>query len=187
LLAQAQPDDAAALSRAVVYAHWLTNHRHCGRCGTPMERRHTEFAVVCPACGHEVWPAIHPCVIMLVHRGDQILLARHARSVGTVPVFSCLAGYVEAGEQLEHTVAREVREEVGVEVGTPVYVESQAWPFPSQLMAGFLVPWVAGEPVPDGTEILAAGWFGRDNLPALPPELSLARRLIRRFYNDPNI
>ncbi|MEI8095456.1 MAG: NAD(+) diphosphatase [Spirochaetales bacterium] len=183
VLARAEAEQAALLNRAVVYAYWLQTHQFCGTCGTPLVRRDAEFALVCPRCEAELYPRLNPCVIMLVYRGDEILLARHARSIAA-PVFSCLAGYVEAGETLEATVAREVREEVNVEVGKPVYVESQPWPFPSQLMAGFLVPWKSGEPTPDGLEIVEAGWFGRDSLPALPPSLSLARRLIRRFYND---
>ena len=185
VLAQADALDSGALARAVEYAHWLEIHQFCGTCGRPTERRFTEFALTCPGCGAEIYPRISPCVIMLVHRGDEILLARHARSPSAV--FSCLAGYVEAGETLEATVVREVQEEVGVLVGAPVYVESQPWPFPSQLMAGFFAPWKNGEPLPDGQEILEARWFRRDALPAMPPALSLARRLIRRFYHDDSL
>ena len=78
-------------------------------------------------------------------------------------------------------------EEVGVVVGSPVYQGSQPWPFPHALMVGFHVPWVSGEPVPDGHEIGEAGWFRRDNLPLLPPPLSIARQLVRRFFRDPDL
>ena len=54
-------------------------------------------------------------------------------------MFSTLAGFVEPGESLEHTVAREIEEEVGVAVDNVRYFGSQPWPFPHSLMIGFRV------------------------------------------------
>lgn len=178
VMAEAPADQARAAVRAAELAAWKRDHRFCGVCGTATRPKLGQTAFECPSCHVEFWPRVTPAVIMLVHRGDEVLLARNARS--SQPFFSTLAGFVEAGETLEEAVAREVLEEVGVEVGTPVYFGSQAWPFPHSLMIGFHVPWVSGEPVPDGEEIVEAGWFRRDNLPMLPSPLSIARRLIER-------
>jgi NAD+ diphosphatase len=175
-------DQLKAVVRAIELAAWRNQNRFCGACGTPTQQRKTEFAFECPHCGAEFWPRVTPAVIMLIHRGDEVLLARHARSSG--PVYSCVAGFVEAGETLEEAVVREIDEEVGVKVGKPVYLGSQAWPFPHALMAAFLVPWASGDPVPDGNEILDARWFRRDTLPQLPPGISIARRLVREFFQD---
>lgn len=183
LLAEVGPEQTKAAVRAAELASWRSSHRFCGACGTPTRRREDQFAYDCPSCGAEFWPRVTPAVIMLVHRGDEVLLARHARGRGTM--YSCVAGFVEAGETLEEAVAREVAEEVGVEVGEPVYLASQAWPFPHALMTAFLVPWKSGDVVPDGQEIIDAQWFRRDRLPELPPGISIARRLVRHFFSDP--
>lgn len=182
LMAEAEADHAKAAIRAAELAAWRRDHQFCGACGAPTRRRDDQVAFECPACGSEFWPRVTPAVIMLVHRGDEVLLARNLKA--TAGFHSCLAGFVEAGETLEEAVAREVAEEVGVVVGTPVYFGSQAWPFPHALMMGFHVPWVSGEPVPDGIEIAEARWYHRDNLPLLPSPLSIARKLIRRHFSD---
>ena len=93
-------------------------------------------------------------------------------------MYSCLAGFVEPGESLEGAVVREVREEVGVEVGNVRYWGSQPWPFPHSLMIGFRADWAGGDIVCDPTEIVDAQWYRRDELPPIPPRISIARKLI---------
>lgn len=185
VMGESTPDQHRAAVRAAMLAAWRRDHRFCGACGTRTQRREDQVAYECPECGSEFWPRVTPAVIMLVHRRDEVLLARNARS--TAGFHSTLAGFVEAGETLEEAVAREVAEEVGVVVGHPTYVGSQPWPFPHALMLGFHVPWISGEPVPDGDEIVEAGWYRRDALPLLPPPLSIARRLIQRYFEDPQL
>jgi NAD+ diphosphatase len=115
-------------------------------------------------------------MITLVTRGDEVLLARGVQFQG--PMYSCLAGFVEPGESLEGAVVREVREEVGVEVGNVRYWGSQPWPFPHSLMVGFTAEWLSGEIDIDPTEIVDARWFRREELPTIPPSISIARKLI---------
>jgi NAD+ diphosphatase len=98
-------------------------------------------------------------------------------------MYSCLAGFVEPGETLEQAVAREVAEEVGIEVTDICYVASQPWPFPHSLMIGFTASWRAGELHVDGSEIVEAAWFAPAALPAVPPPMSIARRLIDDWVN----
>jgi len=185
VMAEAPADQAASAVRSASLAAWAAESRFCGSCGSPTRRRADQTALECTSCGVEAWPRITPAVIMLVHRGDEILLARHTKHTrpGHRPFFTTLAGFVEPGETLEEAVAREVAEEVGVRVGTPVYVGSQAWPFPYSLMVGFHVPWRSGEPVPDGDEIAEAGWYRRGALPEVPPPPTIARRLIDAFLS----
>ncbi len=130
----------------------------------------------CPACGLVAYPRLAPAMITLVTRGDEALLARGVQF--RAPMYSCLAGFVEPGESLEQAVVREVREEVGVEVGNVSYQASQPWPFPHSLMIGFRAEWTGGDIVIDPTEIVDAQWFRRDELPPIPPRISIARRLI---------
>lgn len=120
-------------------------------------------------------------MITLVTRGEpgpdqQALLARGVQ--WTVPMFSCLAGFVEPGESLEAAVVREVGEEVGIEVVNPTYFGSQPWPFPNSLMIGFRAEYAGGDIVCDPTEIAEANWYRRDELPMVPPPISIARKLI---------
>jgi NAD+ diphosphatase len=118
-------------------------------------------------------------VIVLVHRDGKALLAHNVNfAAGT---YSTIAGFVEPGETLEECVAREVREETGIEVTRISYFGSQPWPFPHSLMVGFTAEYAAGQITPDGTEIVEAGWFPADALPTIPPPGSLSRRLIDWF------
>ena len=162
--------------RAVQIVEWARTHRFCGRCGSPTEQQPAERAMKCPACGLLAFPRVAPAMITLVTRGEQALLARGVNFRG--PTYSCLAGFVEPGESLEGAVIREVREEVGVEVGNVRYWGSQPWPFPHSLMVGFTADWQSGEIDIDPVEIVDAQWFSRDDLPAIPPPISIARKLI---------
>lgn len=168
--------------RAMQILDWDQQHRYCGRCGEATERHPRERCRRCPACGLAVYPRLAPAVIVLVERGDRMLLARGPH----LPpgMHSTLAGFVEPGESLEQTVQREIREEVGIEVGDLRYFGSQPWPFPHSLMVGFRARWVRGEIQVDGEEIESAGWYGADDLPEIPPRLSIARSLIDAFLDD---
>jgi NAD+ diphosphatase len=165
--------------RAAQIVEWDRDHRCCGRCGAGTERRTAELARVCTRCGLQHFPRISPAVIVRIERGDQLLLARSPHFAPGV--YSTLAGFVEPGESLEETVAREVREEVGVEVRNIRYFGSQPWPFPHSLMIGFVADWESGEIRPQEGEIEDAGWFELDGLPGLPSRFSIARALLDDF------
>ncbi len=177
LHAHVSPEEWTVAGRAVQLVQWQRTHRYCGRCATETEQAPGERAMRCPDCGLLAFPRLAPAVITLVTRDDgSALLARNA--AWPVPMFSCLAGFVEPGETLEQAVAREVAEEVGVTVGRVRYQASQPWPFPHSLMIGFTAEWAGGDIAVDGTEIAEAAWFTTDDLPQIPPRLSIARRLI---------
>lgn len=176
------PDDLYAIAgRAVQILLWDKTHRFCGRCGQPTVNAPGERAKLCPNCGLLSFPRLSPAVIMLIRRGeDELLLARNrAFAEG---FFSVLAGFVEPGESLEEAVAREVREEVDLEIRDIRYFGSQPWPFPHSLMIGFTAEYVSGEIRPQADEIVEAAWYSRrGELPRLPGKLSIARRLIDAF------
>ena len=163
--------------RAVQLVEWQRTHRFCGRCGVPTEEAPGERARRCPSCGLLAYPRLAPAVIMLVERDDgRALLARNA--MFPPGIFSCLSGFVEPGETLEHAVCREVREEVGLEVGDVDFRGSQPWPFPHQLMVGFGARYLSGEIVLDEQEIAEASWFTPEEAPVFPTNMSIAGRLI---------
>jgi NAD+ diphosphatase len=171
------PDAWLALAgRASQIVEWDRSHQFCGRCGTPTRDRESERAKQCPACGHIVWPRVSPAMMVLVTRGKELLLARSKRF--PQPIYSALAGFVEAGESIEDCIHREVREEVGIEVENLRYVASQSWPFPHSLMIAYNAEYAAGEVRPCDDEIVDARWFKLDGLPALPNPVSIARALI---------
>jgi NAD+ diphosphatase len=176
-------DEALGLAgRAVQIEAWADTHRFCGRCATPTVASASERSMRCPACELTAYPRVAPAIIVLVRRGDEALLARSGRFPR--PFFSTLAGFVEAGESLEETLAREVREEVGVEVTNIRYFGSQPWPFPHSLMVGFTADYAGGEIVVDGEEIAEARWFQVTDLPMVPPRTSIARRLIDAWVTE---
>lgn len=164
--------------RAKQIVAWNRETRFCGRCGARPEKVE-RFEKRCPKCAMMFHPRISPAMIVRVHRGDEILLAR---SPGFPPgIYSVLAGFVEPGESIEDTVRREVTEEVGVEVGGIEYFGNQPWPFPNSLMIGFSAEYVSGEIEIDEKEIEDAGWYTAKNHPPLPPKLSIARTMIEDY------
>lgn len=166
--------------RAVQILEWERSHRFCGRCGTATAAHpQGERSRVCPACGFSSYPRINPCVIVAVTRGEEILLARAQRF--NRPMFSTLAGFIEAGETAEETLLREVQEEVGVVVCNPRYFGSQSWPFPGNLMLGFHADYASGEIVLQEEEIAEAGFYHFSELPPIPPAGSIAHALIQDF------
>jgi NAD+ diphosphatase len=171
-------DDLLAVAgRAFQIAEWARTHRYCGVCATPMTAVAGERCFKCPACGHVAYPRISPAMMVLVRRGDTILLARHAASLTNR--FSALAGFLEPGESIEDAVHREVFEEVGLRVKNLAYFASQSWPFPHSLMIAFTAEYAGGDIVIDTNEIAEARWFGPgDELPVVSPGFSIAGTLI---------
>jgi NAD+ diphosphatase len=164
----------AALAQQIL--RWEKSSRHCGACGGILTRIVGGWGKSCPACQTERFPALHPCVIVLIHRPGELLLVRKAEwAAGR---YGLVAGFLDFGESLEEAVIREVGEETGVTVKNIRYVGSQTWPFPSQLMAGFIAEYAAGELCVDHQELADARWFPCIALPELPPSRSIARYLL---------
>lgn len=175
------PDDLMTLhglARQILY--WERMSRHCSKCGAAMQRVRLTWGKRCTGCGHEHFPHIHPCIIVLIRRGKEFLLARKPEWIKGR--YSLVAGFLDFGESLEECVDREVLEETGLRVTNIRYVGSQNWPFPSQMMAGFVADYASGEITIDGEELEDAQWFSADNMPqSLPPARSIARWIIDRF------
>jgi len=187
------PVEGALLAHAKALAWFHARHRFCGACGAPTIAVEAGNARICgrEACAVQVFPRMDPAVIVLVHDAerDRCLLARSPRF--PEGMHSVLAGFVEAGESLEATIAREIREEAGVEVTDIAYHSSQPWPFPQSLMLGFFARAATTAIVFDGEELVEGGWYDRAFLESLdrdarpgevpfavPPRQSIARRLI---------
>ncbi len=168
--------------RASQILRWNRDHQFCGRCGTMMEEEEQDILRRCPRCDFFTYPRISPAVIMSVIKDDKILLGRSPRFPSGM--FSVLAGFVEPGETLEEAVAREVKEEVDIDIKDIRYIGSQPWPFPHSLMVGFVAQYAGGTITIDNKEIEEAGWFRRDEMPRLPTKISIARRLVEMFLED---
>jgi len=169
---------ATIAGRAAQILHWERRSRFCSHCGGLLTRIPASWGKRCPSCGEDHFPHIHPCIIVLVRHGAELLLIRNA--AWNTGRFSLVAGFVDFGESLEECVQREVREEAGIEVTNIRYVGSQCWPFPSQQMIGFLADYAGGEVRPDGVEVVEAGWFSAEALPLSPG----GKRSISRWIMD---
>jgi NAD+ diphosphatase len=174
--------DAAMLAHARGMMHWRRRHRFCGVCGAACLVGSAGHVMLCQGCGAHHFPRTDPAVIMLVTRGERVLLGQPT-AFRTYRVFTTLAGFVEPGESLEEAVAREVFEETGVGVANVRYRSSQPWPFPSSIMLGFRADALDEAITIDPHEIADARWFTRQDLReadgfVLPPDFSIARRLI---------
>ncbi|MBD1554019.1 NAD(+) diphosphatase [Pseudomonas typographi] len=164
------------LAYAAQIGTWAREHRFCGSCGRATVQVPGERAMYCDRCDLRAYPRISPSMIVLITRGDEILLARSPRFA--INMYSTLAGFAEPGESAEDCLVREVREEVGLEVANIQYVASQCWPFPHSMMLGFHAEYAGGEIVPQPDEIEDARWFRVNDLPPLPAGRSIARYLI---------
>ena len=167
--------------RAVQIVNWDRTHQFCSQCGTPTQPHARDRARECPECGLMSFPRLSPAIIVLIERGREFLLARSPRFPSGR--YSIIAGFVEPGETLEEAVAREVLEEVSIEVRDIRYFGSQPWPFPNSLMLGFTAQYASGEIRIDEDEIEDAGWYTPDNLPDLPDGISISRQLINWFLD----
>jgi NAD+ diphosphatase len=178
----------AAQARAILVWHGAT--RCCARCGSGLRVADAGWRRQCAACGLDVYPRTDPVVIMLITHGGRCLLGHEHRFPDKF--YSALAGYIEAGDDIEHAVRREIKEEAGIEVGEVRYVASQPWPFPHSLMIGCWGEALTDRIVLDPVEIADARWFSRDEASAMlsnshpdgllvPPPISMAYTLIRAF------
>ncbi len=179
-----------ALARALM--HWHARTRFCSACGGEIEFRRAGYLGVCLRCNAEHYPRTDPAIIVTASDGERLLLGHNA--AWPEKRYSCIAGFVEPGETLEQTVAREVFEETRVRIKSARYLASQPWPFPGSLMLGFEADAEPDAPQVDG-ELEDARWFtraeigaaleGRDDAPLqLPPRISIARALIERWHRS---
>ena len=167
-------------SRSLQLSEWTNNNQFCGSCGSKMNKHETERAMFCECNNLLVYPRISPCIIVLVTKGEQLLLAHNKNFPGTF--YSTLAGFIEAGESAESAIHREIYEEVKVNVKNIQYFGSQSWPFPSQLMLGFHAEYLDGDITPDGEEIDLADWFHYRELPQVPTgNISISGQLIESY------
>jgi NAD+ diphosphatase len=163
--------------RAYQVAEWARTHRFCGACGSGTVLAAGERCFKCVECGHMAYPRISPAMMVLIRKGDAVLLAMHVAS--PAKRFTPLAGFLEAGESIEEAVHREVFEEVGLQVTNLRYFGSQSWPFPHSLMIAFTADYAAGEIRVDPAEIAEARWFGAgDDWPERVPHISISSMLV---------
>lgn len=155
-------DFLGVAGRAAQIAEWARTHKFCGACGHTTVQAEGERCMTCPNCAHLAYPRISPAMMVLIRKGDQVLLAMHA--VSPAKRYTPLAGFLEAGESIEEAVHREVMEEVGLRVHNLQYFSSQSWPFPHSLMIAFTADYLDGEIRIDPNEIADARWFGPDDV-----------------------
>jgi len=193
LQGQLAPEELSIAGCALALTEWHANCRHCGHCGSATEVKDGGWRCKCIACGKEQFPRTDPVVIMLVTHGNTCLISHEPRFKSLQEkMFSTLAGFLEPGEDVEHAVRREVKEEVGLEVGAVTYQESQPWPFPHSLMIGCRAESTGTELRLDPGEIAEARWIGRAELAlaldgrhpegiTLPGKHAIARKLLEAF------
>lgn len=161
---------------------WDLHSRFCPACGTQTIQI-TPIAKQCPNCKYEIYPPVSAAVIVLIQKGNSILLVQARNFRGTF--YGLVAGFLETGETLEACVVREVREETGLAVRNIRYFGNQPWPFPSTQMIGFIADYDGGTICLQEEELKSAAFFSRDNLPELPRKLSLARKMIDWWLEQP--
>ena len=167
------------LSRATILKSWLSANVFCSICGNQNSFNKKEGAFECSCNAAPKYPTISPCIITLIYDEDNILLGRS--KFFPPNMYSTLAGFIEAGENAEEALIREVKEEVNVEITNIKYFSSQSWPFPAQLMLGYFCQYKKGEIILNDAELDDARWFDIKELPIIPPDASISGQLIRSY------
>ena len=167
------------LSRATILKSWLSANVFCSICGNQNSFNKKEGAFECSCNAAPKYPTISPCIITLIYDEDDILLGRS--KFFPPNMYSTLAGFIEAGENAEEALIREVKEEVNVEIANIKYFSSQSWPFPAQLMLGYFCQYKKGEIILNDAELEDARWFNIKELPIIPPDASISGQLIRSY------
>ena len=170
------------LSRATILKSWLSANVFCSICGNQNSFNKKEGAFECSCNAAPKYPTISPCIITLIYDEDNILLGRS--KFFPPNMYSTLAGFIEAGENAEEALIREVKEEVNVEITNIKYFSSQSWPFPAQLMLGYFCQYKKGEIILNDAELEDARWFDIKELPIIPPDASISGQLIRSYIED---
>lgn len=112
-----------AAIKAYSVINWDRNHQFCSRCGSKTNHVSTSFERLCSSCGMVFYPRISPSVIVLIRKGDHLLMARSPHF--PPGAYGLIAGFVEVGETLEQTIHREIMEEVQIKVKNIQYYGSQ--------------------------------------------------------------
>lgn len=182
---------AALLAYAQGMVHYHAQHKFCPACGAPTAMKEGGHLRVCTSaeCGLHDFARTDPAIIVRVTSRERCLLARQP----TWPenLYSIIAGFVEPGESLEAAVARELREETGIQVGDVTYHASQPWPFPRSLMIGFTASAVTTAFRLNDGELEDARWMSREDVRRglaqgtlqLPSSISISRRLIESWFD----
>jgi NAD+ diphosphatase len=182
ILSLLESESFQLISRASILSSWKRNNAFCSLCGLQTFFNAEESAFDCECSSSPNYPIISPCIITLIHNEDKILLGRS--NFFPPDMYSTLAGFIEAGENAEEALVREVMEEVNVSVSEISYYHSQSWPFPSQLMLGYLCKYLEGEIELNDHELEDAQWFDINDLPIIPPDTSISGQLIRSYISD---
>jgi NAD+ diphosphatase len=166
------PDQLSAIAQAKSLVSWHQRNGFCANCATRTTMAEGGWKRVCPNCKTEHFPRTDPVVIMLVAHGDQCLLGRQKQF--PPGMYSCLAGFVEAAETIEHAVEREIFEEAGIRCTDVAYYMTQPWPYASSLMIGCSARATTTAITIDKMELEDARWFDRDE----------AMRMLTRDHPD---
>ena len=175
-------DSLTLISRSFQIYDWIFKQNYCSRTGNKLTEVRDDLSKFCDSCSREYFPKMSPCILVCVKNKGRILLVRHNSEIRTLS--TVIAGFVELGETLEECVAREVKEEVGLDVTNITYVSSQSWPFPNQLMMAFSADAIDDQLNIDNDELIEANWYSGKELPNIPPEPSLSNLLIKETINS---
>ena len=182
IIAFLDSDNFLLASRASILNYWNLNNSYCSYCGKINKFDLKEGAFRCDCKKLFNYPVISPCIITLIHDEERILLGRS--KFFPPNMYSTLAGFIEAGENAEQALKREVAEEVNIKVSSIEYHSSQSWPFPSQLMLGYKCKYKSGEIILNDNELEDAKWFNISDLPNIPPKTSISGKLIHSYIED---
>ena len=191
--AHANAREAGQATTAVTLSIWYAGQRFCPSCGAPVKAAMGGWSQRCTNAGDGnrlLFPRIEPAVITAIVDSQDRLLLQHNSAWRNPLLYSVSAGFVEAGENLEHAARREAKEETGIDLGEVRYLGSQPWPLPASLMMAFKAQALSTDILVDGEETETARWVTRDEYTIelsegrmeAPGKSTIARYMIEEWY-----
>ena len=161
------------------------SEKYCQVCGSKLIDKELEgegMVPFCPACNEFRFPMYNVAVSMIVinKKTDKILLIKqYGRDV-----YILVAGYVNRGEQLEHAVVRELKEETGMTASHIRFNRTKFFEPSNTLMCNFTVFVDSDSELSTNKEIDSFNWFAFDDARKNIKPGSLAAEFLNAYLDE---
>lgn len=159
--------------------------KHCFECGAELKEQKLEgegIVPYCPQCQQFRFPMYNVAVSMIVineQTGEILLIKQYGR-----PSFILVAGYVNRGEQVEHAVCREIKEETGMTASHIKFNRTSFFEPSNTLMCNFTAYVKDSSELSPNGEIDSYQWFNPEAARLNIRPNSLAAQFLNAYLDE---
>ena len=161
------------------------SEKYCQVCGSELIEKELEgegLVPFCPACNEFRFPMYNVAVSMIVINkmtNKILLIKQYGRDF-----YILVAGYVNRGEQLEHAVVRELKEETGMTASYIRFNRTKFFEPSNTLMCNFTVYVDSDSELSTNKEIDSFNWFSFDDARKNIKPGSLAAEFLNAYLDE---